>query len=218
MSAALAAAPASAHPPKHVGSCNAHRAHATAATGKVIVYNRRAGLDGSGGALTIDYACLRPAGKPVEVGRSATSDGEYPGNESIADIRIAGTFVADSSATGFASEAACSKYGEPASTCAKAVTWWVEVVNARTRQRLHAPAGDGATAVTVAAAGAVAWVQATGSSASLLQAMVLHPGGRGRLTGTEQTLDTGVIGRSPRFTGLTLRWTNSGQVKSQTLS
>jgi hypothetical protein len=156
---------------------------------------------------------------PGSCGRAGRSLAwQYPGNESIADIRIAGTFVADSSATGFASEAACSKYGEPATTCAKTVTWWVEVANAKTGQRLHASAGDGATAVAVSAAGAVAWVQATGSSASLLQGMVLHPGGRGRLTGTEQTLDTGLIGRSPRFTGLRLRWTNSGRVRSQTLS
>jgi hypothetical protein len=122
------------------------------------------------------------------------------------------------SATGLTDEAACFKYGEPATTCTKAVTWWVEVVNAKTRQRLHASAGDGATAVAVSAAGAVAWVQATGSSASLLQAMVLHRGGRGQLTGTEQTLDTGSIGPRLRFTGLSLQWTNSGQVKSQTLS
>jgi hypothetical protein len=168
--------------------------------------------------LTTYYACLRPAGKPIEVGQSAAGGGEYPGSESVADLRIAGTFVADSSAVGFASEAACGKSGEPATTCAKAVTWWVEVVNAKTRRRLHASAGDGATAVAVSAAGAVAWVQATGSSDSLLLAMLLRAGGRGQLTGTEQTLDTGLIGQSLQFTGLMLRWTNSGQLKSQTLS
>jgi hypothetical protein len=47
---------------------------------------------------------------------------------------------------------------------------------------------------------------------------VLHSGGPGLVTGALTALDTGGIGRSLRFNGLTLTWTNSGLAKSQTLS
>jgi hypothetical protein len=51
---------------------------------------------------------------------------------------------------------------------------------------------------------------------SQLKAILLR-GGTGRLAVTEQLLDSGAIGASLRFSGLTLSWTNSGQPKSQRL-
>jgi hypothetical protein len=220
--AALAAGSAFAksEPPKHVGRCNAHRKHATAATGKVIVYGKPSGEDAWGGALTTYYACLRPAGEPVAVGQSAASGGGLPADEFVSDLHIAGTFVADSSGRGFAAEADCSKEQpiEPVTVdCSQSVTLWVEIADAKTRRRLHAPVDEGPATVAVSSVGAVAWVQGTGS-ASMLQAIVLHHGSPGRLTGTAQTVDTGAIGHSLQFDGLTLRWTNSGQAKSQPVS
>jgi hypothetical protein len=213
---ALTAAPAAAshpHAPR-VGSCDAHRPHAVAVTGKVIVYRRASGVDPySGGSLTTYFACLRPGGTPVAVGQSATGS-EYPGNEAISGLHIAGTFVADLSGSGFAGAAACGKYG--GSDCQQAITWWVEVadVSARRRIALVQPVA-GSRALAVSSTGAVAWVQATTSSSWMLEATTLHHGAAGRLAGTPQTLDTGAIGTTLRFIGSTLSWTNAGQAKSQ---
>src|SRR5581483_3408054 len=144
---ALGAAPAlarSKHHRKRVGACNAHRRHATKTTSKVIVYGKQTGTDEySGGPLTTYYACLRPAGKSAAVGRNADGGGEYPGNEEMSELNVAGTYVADLSSSGWASAAACSKYEGDDPICNQQVTWWVETVDARTRRSLQVdlPAG-----------------------------------------------------------------------------
>ncbi len=201
----------------HAGSCSAHRRHATATTGSVIVYGRPTGVDpDSGGQLTTYYACLRPAGKPVAVGQSATPGGEYPGNESMSQLHIAGGFVADISGRGFADAAACGKYG--ASNCQQSITWWVRAADVRSRRSIAVvqPVAR-PRAVAVSVTGVLAWVQATTAPGAILEAIVLHDGGAHRLTGTPRTLDTGAIGPSLRFTGSTLTWTNAGQPRTQTL-
>jgi hypothetical protein len=195
-------------------SCNAHRNRAVVKTQTVIVYHRPSGLDNySGGYLTTYDACLRPGGRPVPVGQSSTA-GEYPGNYGMYQLRIAGTFVADLSASGFASEAACSKYG--GTDCQQNVSWWVEAADARSRRTAHVPVPGDVRAVTVSGAGAVAWIVPGSGSSATLRAIAVHPVGRRGLTGTVRTLDRGVIG-SLRITGLTVRWDNGGQAKTRTL-
>lgn len=206
---------AKAMPSTRVGSCDLHRKHAAAVTTRVIVYGQRSGRDNWEGDVTIYYACVRPSGKPVAVGRTAGSDGEYPPNETMSSPRVAGTFVANSAGRGFASASWCTKYFD--TDCERFIKRWVEVVDAKTRRLLRVPVAEQASSVAVSPAGAVAWVLGSGSPAPVLQAMVLHYGRPGQLTGTTQALDSGAICQSLRFTGLTLQWTNSGQAKSQTL-
>lgn len=218
---ALSAAPAlatSKHHRKRVGACNAHRRHAIKRTSKVIVYGKSTGTDEySGGPLRTFYACLRPAGKSTAVGQNAGGGGEYPGNEAMSELSVAGTYVADVSSSGWGSAAACSKYEGNDPICNQQITWWIETVQASTRRRLKIDLSDGADALALSSAGAVAWLEpTTTSSGEVLQAMVLRRGGPGHLSGSVQTLDTGAIG-SLRFNGLTLTWTNAGMGKSQTL-
>lgn len=212
-----ASASAKARQPRRPQSCNAHRRHAAAATRQVIVYKKGTGYDNyGGGPLYTYYACLLPAGKPVAVGQVSTGGGEYVGNYRMYQLRVAGRFVADLSASGFASQEACYKYDPNSPDCAKAVSWWVEAADAKSRRTGHAPVPSSVGLLTVSSAGAVAWIGSTASSTHALQAIVLHPVGRHRLTASVQTLDTGSIS-GVRFTGLTLHWSNAGQAKSQTL-
>jgi hypothetical protein len=120
-------------------------------------------------------------------------------------------------ASGYADAAACAKYDPTNPNCGDAIHVWVRAVDARARRWLQTPI-SGATALAVSAAGALAWVQPTSSQGtSQLEAIVLHRGRPGWLAGAKQLLDTGAIGASLRFSGLTLSWTDSGQPKSQQL-
>jgi hypothetical protein len=209
---AVGAAPALAKP---AAACNAHRAHATRVTPKVIVYPKRAGDDAYGGTDTVYYACQRPAGKPVAVGTSSTSGGEYPANYAMSNLQVGGTYVGAVLASGYADASACSKYG--GTDCSGSIHVSVRAVDARARRWLQAPI-SGATALAVSAAGALAWVQpASSQGMSQLEAIVLRRGGPGRLVGAQRLLDTGAIGSALRFSGLTLSWTNSGRAKRRTL-
>jgi hypothetical protein len=218
---ALTAGPALAGTKRHrkrVGACNAHRKHVTRKTSKVIVYTKQGGLDQYSGPLTTYYACTRPGGKSIAVGQTAGPDGEYPGNEALSDLTVAGTYVADLYTTGYASAAACSKYeGSTDPECAQQITYAINGADVRRRRGFQIDLPVGISGLTVSSAGAVAWLEPTTTSSEVtLQAMVLRRGGRGHLTGTAQTLDTGAIG-SLRFKGLTLSWSNTGVAKSQTL-
>jgi len=157
---------------------------------------------------------MRPAGRSIEAGLGSYGDGEYPGNYSVLKLGVSGTYVAAVLGSGYADAAACAKYDGP--NCQASIHYSVRAVNARARGWAEAPI-SGASALAVSASGAVAWVQPTISAGvSQLQAILLR-GGTGRLAVTEQLLDSGAIGASLRFSGLTLSWTNSGQPKSQRL-
>jgi hypothetical protein len=204
---------------RSVGACGARHKNAVAVGTQAIVYATRGGSGSGAGSLTTYFACTPPAGKPVAVGQSEEGE-EYPGELSFSNVRIAGTYVAGLSGSGFGSASACSKYATGAH-CEEEVKWRVQVANVKTRGQLRVSAGvteaGKPTAVAVSSAGALAWVQPVSSTTAMVRALVLHGGPRGRLTGTVQTLETGAIGKSLQFSGLTLRWTSSGQPKSQAL-
>jgi hypothetical protein len=218
---ALAASASPAHSGRIGSACSAHRKHAVAVGPQMIVYAKRSGSRNGAGALTTYYACTPPAGKPVVVGQSEEGE-EYPGELSFSDVRIAGTYVVHLSGSGFGEASACGKYEGANPRCEEDVKWWVQVTNVKTRRGLRAATGvtqaAKPTAVAVSSLGAVAWVQPVSSTTATLRAVVLHGGPPGRLTGTAQTLETGTIGKSLQFSGLTLNWTSSGQPKSQALS
>ena len=203
--AALAAAPALARP---LGACNAHRSHAARVTPKVIVYAKQLRGYGYGGTDTVYYACARPAGKPIAIGTSSSGDGEYPGNYAVSNLRVAGTYAAAFVSSGYADAAACAKYDPTNPNCGASIHVSVKAVDARARRWRQTPI-PGASALAVSAAGAIAWVQPGSSQGtSQLEAIVLHRGPPGRLAGAMQLVDTGAIGSSLRFSGLTLSWTS----------
>lgn len=219
---ALLSSPALARSRHHhtrLGACNAHRKHATRKTSQVIVYARRGGFDQYAGALTTYYTCARPRGKSIAIGQTSTSDGEYPANEVMSELRVAGSYVADVYSTGYADAAACAKYeGVDDPACANQVRYSITGADAKRRRGFQIDLPVGPTAIAVSSAGALAWLTPTTSSSGVtLQATVLRRSGSGHLSGTVQTLDTGAIG-SLRFDGLMLSWTNAGTPKSQPLS
>jgi hypothetical protein len=206
-----------------VGSCSPSHQRVTEKTRRVIVYGQPTGIDAySGGSLTTYYACLRPNGRPLAIGQSATSGGEYPGNVEMQSLRIAGTFITDESAAGFASAAGCIKY-EPASKCENIVKYWVEIANVATRRTVKVFVSGPVSSLALSPAGAVAWVVSTpasasaSSSTSTLYAVVVHPSGHGSLSGRPAVVDSGQTISSVSFAGSTLRWSNGGQPKSQTV-
>jgi hypothetical protein len=202
-------------PPKHTG--------VTAKTARVVVYARQTGIDSdSGGALTTYYACLRPAGRSIAVGHSAASGGEYPGDVEMQNLEIAGTFLTDESADGFASAAACGKY-DPSYPCSSLVKYWVELVDVAARRKVKVPTSGPVSSLALSPVGAAAWVvsslasSSSGSSSSTLYGVVVHFVRRGLLSARAEVIDTGQSITSVSFSGSSLRWSNTGQRKRRTL-
>jgi hypothetical protein len=205
-------------------SCTPKHHGVTAKDARVIVYGQYAGIDpDSGGTLTTYYACLRPSGRPVAIGQTAASGAEYPTNVVTQDLRVAGTFVTDESAAGFASEAACGKY-DPGPDCNGIVKYWVEIADVATRRTLKVPVSGPVSSLALSPAGAAAWVVSTPASSpssspsATLYAIVLHPAGRGSLRGNVAVIDHGQEITSVSFAGSVLGWSSGGQSKSQRIS
>lgn len=207
---------------RHVGACNSHRSQAVKKTRRVLVWDKSAGTDPySGGQLTTLYACRRPAGASVRIGQNATDGGEYEGNVLTSDLRITGTLVSDLFTSGLASQEACYKYGDASDAqCATAATETAQVFNLTARRSLRQRLAGAAVAYAFSPAGAIAWEAPTspGTTGSplTLQAVGFNPSGLEK--GLIETLDTGALGSSLQFTGLTLQWTNAGQPKSVLVS
>jgi len=207
---------------RHVGVCNSHRSQALKTTRQVLVWEKRTGTDPiSFGPLSTLYACLRPAGASIAIGQDSEGSGDTVGNVGTSDLSIRGALVSDLFTTGLASREACSISEGPSDPlCATVSTDTVRLFNLLThrslRQRLAAADVDYA----YSPAGAIAWEAPTNPQTAatplMLQAVSFDPS---RLTeGRIETLDTGALGLSLRFTGLRLHWTNAGQPKSLVLS
>ena len=206
------------------GSCTPRHEGVTAKSARVIVYGQDDGIDpDSGGSLTAYYACLRPKGRSVAIGESATSGGEYPPNDEMQRLRIAGTFVADESADGFASAAACGKY-DPGPECDSIVKYWVKIADVAARRTMKVPLSGPVSSLGLSPAGAAAWVATTpgssssSTSSSTLYAIVVRPAGRGSLSGHVAVIDRGQAISAVSFAGSTLHWSNGGRPKRERLS
>ena len=188
----------------------------------MLVWDKPAGIDpDSGGQLTTLYACRRPAGVSVRIGQNATDGAEYVGNVATSDLRITGTLVSDVFTSGLASQEACYKSEDASDAqCATAATETARVFNLTTRRSLRQTLAGAAVAYAFSPAGAIAWEAPTspGTTGSplMLQAVGFNPSGLKK--GLIETLDTGALGSSLQFAGLTLRWTNAGQSKSVVVS
>jgi len=230
---AIGVAPAAARPhpaateakAKAVTSCAPKHAPVTAKTVSVVVYAEDDGTDpDSGGTVITYYACQQPMGKPVAVGQAVESGGEYPANVEMQDLRIAGTFVTEQSAAGFASLlAACGKY-EPSSACTGVLKYWVRIADVATRRTVKVFQAGPVSSLTLSTGGAAAWVVTTpassssGSASSTLYATVVHPAGHDALSAHAMVIDSGQAITAVSFAGSSLRWSNDGQPKRQTIS
>jgi hypothetical protein len=217
----VASAGASASRSRHVGACNTHRSRAVKTTRRVVVWDKRSGTDPySGGSLLTLYACLRPAGGSVPIGRNATDGDEYVGNLATSDLRITGTSVSDLFSTGLASQQACFKYQPDDPQCATAATETAQVFNLTGRRSLRQSLAAAAVAAAFSPAGAIAWEAPTspGTAGSPLELQAVGFDPSSLKKGPVETLDTGDLGGSLQFTGLTLHWTKAGQPESLVVS
>ena len=142
------------------------------------------------------------------------------GNVSTSDVSIAGTRVSDFFTTGLASQEACYK-SEPANPlCATAVTTIAQVFSLTNRRSLRQPLAGATVAYAFSWAGAIAWEAPTtpGTAGSPLILQAVGFDSSSLKEGQIATLDTGALGSSLKFTGLTLQWTNAGQAKTLVLS
>jgi hypothetical protein len=220
--AVVSTAPALAQP-HQPGSCNSHRKHAVMRTAQVIVWQKHTGTDEyGGGELFAVYACLRSGGKSIEIGQTATGGGEYEGNEAVTQLAVSGTQVSDVFSTGLAVREACSKTDPTDPECVSQSTSVAQVFELKRHHSLSLaqPLATAYGAYAFSSAGAIAWEAPINPQVSagplMLQAVTFTPASLAR--GTVQTLDSGSLGDSIQFSGLTLNWTNGGQSKSQTLS
>ena len=183
-------------------------------SGQVLVWSEPSGA----GRLTL-YACLRPAGQSVAIGKRLADDGPYPGNVATSHVIISGTSVSDLLTTGRAGQSACLKY-DPTDPMCMTARLTAQVFDLDTRHSLRQPLAGAAVAYAFAPAGAIAWEAPTSpgiaSDPLMLQAVGFDPATLEE--GPIETLDTGDLGASLHFTGLTLGWYNAGQPKSQSLT
>jgi hypothetical protein len=210
-----------AHTVRHTGQCNAHRSHALQMTRQVLVWSKRSGTDPEGGGrLSTLYACLRPIGRSVAIGQRAANGGEYPGNVATSDLVISGRLVSDLFTTGLTSQSACFKYDPTNPLCPTASHQTAQVFELSARRSLRQPLAGAATAYAFAATGAIAWEAPTSpgtvGSPLMLQAVGFSPASLKK--GPIETLDTGDLGASLHFSGLTLEWVNAGEPKSVVLA
>jgi hypothetical protein len=100
----------------------------------------------------------------------------------------------------------------------------VEIANVATRRTAKVFVSGPVSSLALSPAGAIAWVVSTPASASsrssnsTLYAIVVHFAGHGVLSGRPAVIDSGETISSVSFTGFTLRWSNGGHRKSQTIS
>jgi hypothetical protein len=112
----------------------------------------------------------------------------------------------------------------PGPECSTIVKYWVEIANVAARRTLKVPVSEPVSALALSPAGAAAWVMSTPASSpssspsAVLYAVVVHPAGRGSLSGNVAVIDRGQEINSVSFAGSTLRWSNGGQPRSQTIS
>jgi hypothetical protein len=202
--------------------CNHYSSHALKRTRDVLVWDKRTGNDPySGGRLFTLYACLRPSGTSIAIGQNASDGAEYIGNEVTSHLTVSGKQVSDLVTRGLASQQACFKYTGPSNPqCVTAATRTAQVFNLAARRSLRQPLAAGAVAYAFAPRGAIAWEAPVSPEAPggqlMLEAVGFYPSSLKR--GSIETLDTGDLGSSLQFAGLTLRWTNAGQAKSVAVS
>jgi hypothetical protein len=202
------------------GRCDARRRGAALVTPHVVVYGSKV----ASRAATAYYACLRPAGRPVEIG--IDERGSLYGSDATAGgFGAAGSYVVAQSSTGEAALALCARYNDTRRCTPD--RHWLTAVNLDTGRRAHVPIYTSLSApaiipfpvaITLSPDGAVAWLEhrvvgARVTDTLQLWATALAPRGRRSLAAAPSMLDAGPIDPSPvRFEGLTLYWIRVGQL------
>ena len=169
--------------------------------------------DGYGHRLIAYYVCGRPNGQPVQLAvNSANETSEYPRNDQLTELRLAGSYAGALVIVGQGAEQACLKLQ---SNC-PAPHLELTLVDAATRSKARLVPDIEPEHLTLSPAGAAAWLVPQGPGTQQLMATTLHPQGR-RLLVSPQLLDTGAI-TDVRWSGRKISWRHSGAPRSATLN
>lgn len=170
--------------------------------------------DGSGSPLTIYYACARPNGKAVQLALdSYPGNAEYPPNDDLIALPLAGDYAGSLVIKGLADYQACLML-QP--NCPVPYTH-IALVEVRGRRRATLTGPYGTTALELSPAGEAAWLEPGPSgSEQKLMATVLEARGP-RLHVAPRLLDTGHIS-DVHFSGRRLDWRDDQGPRSATLS
>jgi hypothetical protein len=187
--------------------CSSH--HAYRIDSAVIVYRKAAGFDdGVGNPVTLFYACARPNGASVAIASTSDGGGEYPSNDLLRELVLAGNFAGSIMVQGMGDESVCEKYAQ--SGCPTPVTV-VRAAEVRSRRLVSIPVPSGTHGLVLSPShnrlGAAAWLEPAGSVSTLV-ATELVPRGR-RLRSSPYNLDTGAIS-GLKLAGKTVTWLKGG--------
>lgn len=194
--------------------CSSHRSYRSDST--VNVYRKAAGHDdGVGNQLTLFYACARPDGASVAIASASSGGGEYPSNDVLKELVLAGNFAGSLLVQGGGNQAVCQKYGQ--SGCPTPVTV-IRAVEARSRRVVSIPVPSGTHGLVLSPShsrsGDAVWLYPSGSLSTLV-GTELVPRGR-TLSSAPHTLDTGDIS-NVHVAGTTATWLNGGVQHHATL-
>ena len=208
-----------------IGACDAHRQGAALVTQHVVVYGSRTAPP----VITTYYACLRPAGKAVDIGVDELGS-VYGSDATTGGFKAAETYVAAQSSTGEADLEVCARYFNTR-RCSFA-QHWITVVDTKELREVRIPVYASLPVpalvpfpVTLALSpkGAVAWLQNSTAGSNVttrlqLWATVLIPRGRSSFTAAPAMIDAGSIDPSSvRLEGRTLYWVRDDEQHRQQL-
>lgn len=203
------------------GVCDAHQDAAVRVTRDVIVYRTAAGVNQIGQSVTQYWACARPDGPSMTVGREA-SGGRYPPNERIGRLTVAGPDVGAFGSFGADSAAAC---GVDAGKLCPRIHHNLVLDDLATGASTSTGCGPRVGRLLVGSAGAakavLVWTQPAGRLQTIVSAETLFSSTSGdqSATGGGGRVAQGTISpRSLRLTGLGLRFTEAGRQRTINLA
>jgi hypothetical protein len=203
------------------GACDRHPGTAILTTRAVIVYRTAAGIDRLGQRLTQEWACARPDGAAMKLGRSA-SGGPLAPDEVTTHLTTAGSAVGAFVSSGAGAAAACARLRRR--SCPRA-HHKVVLLNPAAGDRSSVSCGPRIGRLLVGAVGitkaAVVWTQPAGRSATAVWAetLVASTSGASSASGTGGLVARGAISPgSLRLAGLRLRYAEAGKAHAVTLT
>lgn len=153
----------------------------------------------------------------MRIGADGISGGEYPPDETLRGLRIAGLYVAAISSTSEGSAAVCSK---SEAEC-PSPSYAIRIVNARSRSAASFPTTRSVISLGLSAAGVLAWTETASGASRMtrLLAVAVQPVRYHRLLGRVEILASGDIDpTSLSVAGATVIWTEGGARQARTLA
>ena len=183
----------------------------------VTVYRRRVGTDGVGNPLTGFFACARPDGASVQFASDSADDGEYPPDDVLTDLVLAGDYAGSIMVQGDGDQAVCQKYSGDATRCPTPITV-IFAADARNRElaRIVVPSGAHGLLLSPShgSAGAAVWLEPAAQGSTLVGSALVSRGRK--LSSAPDQLDTGDI-TGVHLSGQTVTWLDAGVAHQATL-